>query len=70
VDLGYQGIKKYHSNIEIPEKKKKNSKLIEEDKEKNKHKASERIHIEHINAKIKTFQILTEKYRNRHKRYN
>jgi hypothetical protein len=33
-------------------------------------KASRRIFIEHINAKIKTFQILKQKYRNRKKCYN
>ncbi len=42
----------------------------DEDKIENKKKASKRIYVEHINAKIKTFQILKQKYRNRRKRYN
>ena len=69
VDLGYQGIDKYHANIEIPKKNSKNYKLTDEDKKENQEKASRRIFIEHINAKIKTFQILKQKYRNRRKRY-
>ena len=70
VDLGYVGIKKFHSSIEIPMKNSKNYKLTDKDKKENQKKASERIFVEHINAKIKTFQILKQKYRNRRKRYN
>lgn len=70
VDLGYQGIKKLHKNSEIPKKSSKNYKLTDEDKKENQEKASKRIFVEHINAKIKTFQILKQKYRNRRKRYN
>ena len=58
VDLGYVGIKKFHLNIEIPKKNSKNYKLTDEDKKENQQKASKRIFVEHINAKIKTFQIL------------
>jgi hypothetical protein len=68
--LGYIGIKKLHSNVEIPNKSSKNYKLTDEDKKENQAKASKRIFVEHINAKIKTFQILKQKYRNRRKRYN
>ena len=70
VDLGYQGIQKFHLNSEIPKKSSKNYKLTDEDKKENQEKASKRIFVEHINAKIKTFQILKQKYRNRRKRYN
>ena len=69
VDLGYLGIRKIHKKCEIPKKKSKNSPLIKEDKELNKIKSSSRIYIEHINAKIKVFQIFTQKYRNRRKRF-
>ena len=68
--VSYIGIKKLHSNIEIPKKNSKNYKLTDEDKKENQQKASKRIFVEHINAKIKTFQILKQKYRNRRKRYN
>lgn len=70
VDLGYMGIKKYHQNSELPKKSSKNKPLTDQDKQENQDKASKRIVIEHINAKIKTFQILKQKYRNRRKRYN
>ena len=68
--MGYVGIKKFHNNIEIPKKSSKNYKLTDKDKIENQEKASKRIYVEHINAKIKTFQILKQKYRNRRKRYN
>jgi hypothetical protein len=70
VDLGYMGITNLYSNIEIPKKNSKNHKLTDEGKKENQAKASRRIFVEHINAKIKTFQILKQKYRNRRKRYN
>lgn len=70
VDLGYVGINKFHSNIEIPLKSSKNHKLTSDDKKENQKKASKRIFIEHINAKIKTFQMLKQKYRNRRRYYN
>ena len=70
VDLGYIGIFKFHANSEIPKKSSKNHKLTDSDKKENQEKASKRIFIEHINAKIKTFQILKQAYRNRRKRYN
>lgn len=70
VDLGYLGIKKLPSNIQIPHKASKLRPLNAEQKCENVEKASARICVEHFNAKIKTFQILTQKYRNRRKRFN
>lgn len=70
VDLGYLGIEKFHKNSVIPKKKSKSNKLTDDDKKENRAKASKRIFVEHINAKIKTFQILKQAYRNRRKRYN
>ena len=43
----------------MPKKKSKNNPLTKEDKMSNKEKSSSRIYVEHINAKIKTFQIFT-----------
>ncbi len=62
-------LKKIHSKCEIPKKKSKNSPLTQEDKELNQIKASSRIVVEHINARIKVFQVFTQKYRNRRKRF-
>jgi len=69
VDTGYLGINSLHVNCDIPKKKSKLHPLTLEDKMVNKAKASARIFVEHVNAKIKTFKILGEKYRNRRKRF-
>ncbi|MEA2029081.1 MAG: transposase family protein, partial [Campylobacterota bacterium] len=69
VDLGYVGIEKIHAKCEIPQKKSKHNPLTKEDKELNQIKASSRIVVEHINARIKAFQIFTQKYRNRRRRF-
>ena len=79
VDTGYLGITMQHSNSDIPKtcdsgitshcKKSKLHPLTKEEKLANKTKASARIIVEHVNAKIKTFKILGEKYRNRRKRF-
>jgi len=69
VDTGYLGIHSLHVNCDIPKKKSKLHPLTLEDKMVNKAKASARIFVEHVNAKIKTFKILGEKYRNRRKRF-
>ena len=69
VDTGYLGIRKLHQNIEMPKKKTKLNPLSQDDKLENKKKSSKRIPIEHINAKIKTFKIVAQKYRNRRKKF-
>ena len=70
VDLGYLGIKKLHANCEIPYKASKLHPLSDAQKEANKAMAAARICVEHVNAKIKTFQIMAQTYRNRRKRFN
>jgi len=69
VDNGYLGLEKLHKNTEIPKKKTKLNPLSIEDKQENKDKCSKRIPVEHINAKIKVFKIVSTKYRNRRKRF-
>lgn len=69
VDTGYLGMASLHSNTDIPKKKTKLHPLTKEDKRLNKLGASARIGVEHINAKIKTFKILSGPYRNRRKRF-
>lgn len=68
-DKGYQGIKKYHSQSLTPKKKPKDLRLSQEDKRQNQQLAHQRIIIEHINKKLKIFRILSEKYRNRRRRF-
>ncbi len=68
---GYAGglMKKLHQNIEIPKKNTKLNPLSKEDRLKNRNISLKRIPVEHINAKIKTFKILSQRYRNRRKRF-
>ena len=68
-DSGFQGVLDYHKNSETPKKNTKLNKLSKEDKENNLRISKERILIENINAKIKVFKILSNRYRNRRKRH-
>lgn len=68
-DSGYRGICTFHQNSETPKKKPKGRELTAEEKSENKRISHERIFIEHINAKIKTFKIMKYSYRNRRKRH-
>ncbi|MGQ4646127.1 IS5 family transposase [Lyngbya aestuarii] len=68
-DRGYQGIAKIHKQSRIPHKKPKKSKLSKEQKKENHKLASERIVIEHVYRRLKIFRILSERYRNRRKRF-
>jgi hypothetical protein len=63
-DLGYLGIDKFHANSEVPFKESKNHTLTRREKAYNKRLARQRVVVEHINAKIKTFKIMSYPYRN------
>lgn len=65
-DSGYQGMQKMFekSEISLPKKRRKNVELTEEEKQKNRENASERVPIEHAIGKMKKFKILDGKYRN------
>ena len=69
-DSGFQGIGKVHANSETPKKKSKKNPLTEEDKANNRRIARERILIENVNAKLKVFKILANKYRSHRNRHN
>ena len=69
MDSGYQGISEIHKNSETPKKKPKGGELTKEEKLENRRISRERILIENINAKIKVFKIVSNRYRNRRKRY-
>ena len=70
VDTGYQGIKKQHSNSELPKKRSKRNPLTKEDKMQNQKISSRRVLIENIIRELKIFRIVAEKYRNRRRRFN
>ena len=68
-DTGYQGIHKLHNKSELPKKKTKKNPLTKEDKQKNQELASERVVNENVIGMIKRFKIISDKYRNRRKRF-
>ena len=68
-DSGYQGIKSLHSNSYTPRKKPKDGELSQLEKEYNRELSRLRIGIEHVNGRLKVFRILSERYRNRRRRY-
>jgi DDE superfamily endonuclease len=68
-DTGYQGLQKLHSNSLLPKKKTKKNPLTQEDKDKNKEIASQRVINENVIGMIKRFKIISDKYRNRRKRF-
>jgi hypothetical protein len=68
-DSGFQGICKLHKNSMLPRKKSKNKPLSKEDKAYNRAISSERIGNENAIGFIKRFKIVSERYRNRRKRF-
>ena len=53
----------------MPKKKSKKRPLSHEDKQKNRELSSQRVLNEHVIGKIKRFNILSDRYRNRRKRF-
>ena len=68
-DAGYQGLGNLHANCQTPFKKSKYHPLTRKEKRKNRSLARPRIAIEHIFRQLKVFRILSERYRNRRKRF-
>lgn len=68
-DSGYQGLPGLHENSRTPFKKPKGGELTQEQKEFNRQLASERVIVEHIIRHLKIFRILSERYRNRRRRF-
>lgn len=69
VDGGYQGIDKLHPNAEFPYKASKNKPLDKQEKEYNRALSRIRVKIENVIGQIKVFRILSDRYRNKCKRY-
>jgi hypothetical protein len=68
-DTGYQGIKKYHNNSLLPTKRSKNHPLTKTEKQNNREISSQRVYNENIICFIKRFRIVSDRYRNRRKRF-
>ncbi len=69
LDTGFVGVKSLFANAVHPHKNTKLHKLTPEQKAENHRISSERIAIEHVNSRLKTFKILAIPYRNRRKRF-
>lgn len=68
-DKGYQGISILHPSSCIPTKKPRKRKLDPTERQHNRNLARLRIVVEHVNRRLKIFRILSERYRNRRKRF-
>lgn len=68
-DKGYQGVQKLHPNSATPKKKPRGHNLSNADKKKNQELARIRVIGENVNCKLKVFKILSNRYRNRRKRF-
>lgn len=62
-DSGYQGYQNDHADIDIPYKSSKKNPLTQDDKDYNHGLSSFRVRVEHAIRRIKTFRILTERFR-------
>jgi DDE superfamily endonuclease len=68
-DKGYQGMTKIHADSITPQKKPRRQRLPKADKQTNRALAQQRVKVEHGIRRLKRFRILSERYRNRRKRF-
>lgn len=70
-DSGYQGMTDLpqHKRARTPMKKPKGAQLSDEQKAANRALARERVVVEHVIRELKIFRILSERYRNRRRRF-
>jgi transposase len=68
-DAGYQGLVALHPNSQTPIKKTKRHPLSPAQKTSNRALSRQRILVENIIRRLKIFRILSERYRNRRKRF-
>ena len=71
-DLGYLGIEKDYpkQTSSIPNRKKRNLELSQEETEYNKNHYQKRIIIEHTICRLKKYRILSDIFRNKLRKYN
>lgn len=68
-DTGYLGLQKIHGKTTMPKKRSKNNPLSREDKRKNRAISKNRVRVENVIACVKRFKIVSDRYRNRRKRF-
>lgn len=56
-------------NLSLPNKKAKKNPLTKEQKIQNKEQASSSVEVEHVFASVKRFKLISQKYRNRRRRF-
>ncbi len=68
-DTGYLGLAQMHANSLLPKKRSKNHPLTKQERRDNRVISRKRIFVEHAIRFVKRFRILSERYRNRRKRF-
>jgi hypothetical protein len=68
-DTGFLGLQKIHANTKMPKKSSKHKPLTKEEKKENQKLSSERVPNEHVIGAVKKFKIVSDRYRNRRKRF-
>ena len=68
-DTGYQGLAHLHANSLLPKKRSKSHPLSKQERKENREISRKRIFVELAIRFIKRFRILSERYRNRRKRF-
>lgn len=68
-DNGYQGLQKLHAKTQMPKKRSKKHPLTKEDKRNNRQLSSDRVLNENVIGRLKRFKIISDRYRNRRKRF-
>jgi DDE superfamily endonuclease len=68
-DTGYQGFQKIHAKTQMARKRSKKNPLTKEDKRNNQQLSRERVLNENVIGSLKRFKILSDRYRNRRKRF-
>lgn len=68
-DTGYTGIKRIQNNTRLPKKSSKKKPITKEEKKRNREISSERVVNENVIGSLKRFKIISDRYRNRRKRF-
>lgn len=68
-DSGYRGMQKIHKNVELPHRRSKKNPLSKEKKAENRSLSIRRVVVENVIGLLKRFKIISDRYRNRRKRF-
>ncbi len=63
-------MQKIHSKTQMPKKRSKKNPLTREDKKANRQLSSDRVLNENVIGNLKRFKIISDRYRNRRKRFS